>query len=121
MKVFLAALLALAGGTIARAQEAELAPIVVTGTFELNRRPSVTDQFTEHLLKQLEVHRALEEAVERAPWYYSRFWGYMPMKLQSTFDDSAKFFTPGYLTSQSQHVDQALRKSDRESARLFER
>jgi len=104
---------------LARAQEAELEPIVVTGTFELSRRPSVTDQFTEHLLKQLETHRALEEAVERAPWYYSRFWGYLPMKLQSTFDDSAKFFTPGYLTTRYQNLDQALRKSEKQS--LFER
>lgn len=121
MKVFLAALAVLAGAALIRAQEAELEPIVVTGTFELSPRPSVTDQFTQHLLKQLETHRALEEAFQRAPWYYSRFWGYMPMKLQPTFDDSAKFFTPDYLTSPSQHIEQALRKSDKESARLFER
>ena len=100
-------------------QEAELAPIVVTGTFELAPRPSVTDLFTRHLLKQFETHRAIEEAVSRAPWYYSRVWGYAPMRLESTFDDSAKFFTPRYLTTEYQKLDWALRKSEKES--LFER
>ena len=97
------------------AQEAELAPIVVTGTFELAPRPSVTDVFTQHLLKQVETHRTLEEAVSRAPWYYSRIWGYAPMKLESSFDDSSKFFTPRYLTSEYQRLDQALRKSEKQS------
>src|SRR6476619_3211928 len=85
---FLATLAALGVATIGLAQEAELPPIVVTGTFELAPRPSVTDLFTQHLLKQFETHRTLEEAVSRAPWYYSRIWGYAPMKLESSFDDS---------------------------------
>jgi hypothetical protein len=119
MKLFLAALLTLGSTVIIRAQEAELPPIVVTGTFELAPRPSVTDLFTQHLLKQFETHRTLEEAVSRAPWYYSRIWGYAPMKLESSFDDSAKFFTPRYLTTEYQQLDQELRKSEKQS--LFER
>ena len=114
MKGFLA-ILALGLATISMAQEAELAPIVVTGTFELAPRPSVTDLFTQHLLKQFETHRTLEEAVSRAPWYYSRIWDYAPMRLESSFDDSSKFFTPRYLTTEYQQLDQELRKSEKQS------
>ncbi len=101
-------------------QEAELAPIVVTGTFELAPRPSVTDLFTQHLLKQFETHRTLDEAVSRAPWYYSRIWAYyVPMKLESTFDDSSKFFTPRYLSLENQKLDADLRQAEKDS--LFRR
>jgi hypothetical protein len=119
MKSLLAALVALAGAAVTCAQEAELPPVVVTGTFELAPRRSRTDVFSQHLLKQFETRRALEEAVARAPWYYSRMWDYAPIQLQSTFDDSAKFFTPRYLTTEYQQLDQALRKSEKQS--LFAR
>jgi hypothetical protein len=119
MKVFLAALVALGGAAVTRAQEAELAPIVVTGTFELAPQPSATDLFTQHLLKQFETHRTLEEAVSRAPWYYSRIWGYAPMKLESSFDDPSKFFTPRYLSLDNQKLDAELRQAEKDS--LFRR
>jgi len=95
-------------------QEAELAP-VVTGTFELNPQPSVTDRFTQHLLKQFETRLAFEEMVARSPWYYSSVWKYFPMQVQSSSSDSAQFFAPRYLNLDSQHADEALRKSEKPS------
>jgi hypothetical protein len=119
VRVILAALVLVLGAIPARAQEAELAPIVVTGTFEFQRRPSVTDLFTLHLLKQVETKRAVEEALARSPWYYAGFWNYSPIKLGPSSPDPAQFFTPRYLTSEYQSAEEALRKSEKQS--LFER
>ena len=108
----------LAVGSV-QAQEAELEPIVVTGTFELSPRPSVTDLFTQHLLKQIETHRTLEEMVARAPWYYSRLWKYFPMRLESSSLDPNQFFKPHYLSLENQKADWELRKTEKQS--LFDR
>ena len=101
------------------AEEAELAPIVVTGTFELRQGPSVTDQFTKYLLKQIETKREIEEIQARSPWYYSRLWNYLPMRLESSSSDSALFFMPRYLDLDNQHAEEMLRKSEKQS--LFDR
>lgn len=119
MRVILAALVLVLGAITVRAQEAELAPIVVTGTFEFQRRASAIDLFTLHLLKQIETKRAVEEMLARAPWYYSRFWNYAPMRLESSSPDSSLFFTPRYLTSEYQNAEEALRKTEKQS--LFDR
>lgn len=119
VKVFLIAALFFLAATPGRSQEAELAPIVVTGTFELRQGPSVTDLFTLHLQKQIEAKLAVEEALARSPWYYSRFWNYAPMKLGSSSPDPAQFFTPRYLTSEYQSAERALKKSEKQS--LFDR
>ncbi|HEY2138851.1 MAG TPA: hypothetical protein VGH00_02140 [Chthoniobacterales bacterium] len=103
----------------ARAQVAELAPIVVTGTFELRQSPSVTDLFTGHLQRQTETRRSLEEAVARSPWYYSRLWNYAPIRLGSSSPDSDQFFKPHYLTIENQKVDLELRKMEKQS--IFDR
>ena len=112
----LAVFLALATITL-RAQEAELPPIVVTGTFELRPGPSILDRFTEHLLKQMETKRAAEEAVARAPWFNAQFWKYLP-PLQSSSIDSFQFFTPSYLTSDYRNTARALEQSRKQS--IFE-
>jgi hypothetical protein len=96
------------------AQEAELPPIVVTGTFELRQGPSVTDLFTQHLQRQLETRRTLEEAVARAPWFHARFWNYFP-RLQSSSTDPSHFFTPSYLTSDYRNTERALEESRKRS------
>jgi hypothetical protein len=83
MKRGILAMLALLPALVA-AQEIELPPIVVTGTFELRQGPSVVDLFTMHLQKQLETKRSLEEMVARSPWYYSGLWKYVPMGLGSS-------------------------------------
>jgi hypothetical protein len=119
VKAILGCTLLVLSALLLRAQEAELAPIVVTGTFELQRHPSVTDLFTLHLLKQVETKRALDEAMARSPWYYSRFWNYFPMRLESSSIDPAQFLKPGYLKSEYQHSEDALRKSEKQS--LFAR
>lgn len=96
------------------AQEAELEPIVVTGTFELRPGPSIMDRFTEHLLKQMETKRTVEEAVARAPWFDAQFWKYLP-PLQSSSIDSHQFFTPSYLTSDYRNTARALEESRKQS------
>jgi hypothetical protein len=103
----------------ARAQEAELPPIVVTGTFELRQGPSVTDLFTLHLEKQIEAKRAVDEAIARSPWYYSRFWNYFPMRMESSSGALDQFLKPQYLTLENQKADWELRKSEKQS--LFDR
>ena len=112
-----AALLAL-GAAMLRAQEAELPPIVVTGTFELRPGPSIVDRFTEHLLKQTETKHTLEEAVSRAPWFNAQFWKYLP-QMQSSSSDSYQFFTPSYLTSDYRNTERALIESRKQS--LFDK
>jgi hypothetical protein len=114
VKVLLvAAFLALSAAAL-RGQEAELPPIVVTGTFELRPEPSVIDLFTSHLLKQMETKRTLEEAIARAPWFNSQFWKYLP-QMQSSSTDSYQFFTPGYLTPDYRNAERALRESQKQS------
>jgi hypothetical protein len=120
MKAAVAAIwVAFAAAPSLRAEEAEVAPIVVTGTFELRQGPSVTDQFTQHLLRQTETKRAIEEIQARSPWYYSRLWNYFPMRFESPSADPALFFMPRYLDLNYQHAEEMLRKSEKQS--LFER
>ena len=119
VKGFVVACLALAGMSSAFAQEAELAPIVVTGTFELRQGPSVTDLFTQHLERQIETKRAVDEAIAKSPWYYSRFWNYVPMRIESSSGNSDQFFRPQYLTLENQKADWELRKSEKQS--LFDK
>ena len=97
------------------AQEIELPPMVVTGTFELRQTPSVTDLFTLHLQRQMEKKRAVEEMVERTPWYYSRLWRYFPVPLGSSQNDSAQFFTPNYLSSDYRNTERTLIESRKQS------
>ena len=119
MKVCVRVALALAGAGLVYAQEIELPPIVVTGTFELRQGPSVTDLFTQHLQKQIETNRGVEETMARSPWYYSRFWNYFPMGLGSSSPDPDQFFKPQYLSLENQKTDWELRKSEKQS--LFDR
>jgi len=98
-----------------RAQEANLPPIVVTATFELRQGPSVTDLFTLHLEKQIETKRAVEDAIARSPWYYSRIWNYFPMRIESSSGDLDQFLKPQYLTLENQKADWELRKTEKQS------
>jgi hypothetical protein len=100
---------------MARAQEVTLPPIVVTGTFELRQGPSVIDLFTQHLQKQIEAKRALEEATARSPIFNARFWSYIPMRLESSSSDSSQFFTPSYLTTDYRNAERALQESRKQS------
>ena len=115
VKVFFLGAISVLAATPLPAQEIELPPIVVEGTFEL-RPHSITDLFTLHLQRQIETRQAVEEAMERSPWYYSRFWDYVGvMRLESSSGNSAQFFTPQYLSLEYQNADQALRKIEKES------
>jgi hypothetical protein len=104
-----------AGVCFVDAQEIELPPIVVTGTFELRQGPSVVDLFTMHLQKQIETKRTLEEMVARSEWYYSRLWKYVPMELGSSSPDPEQFFKPQYLSLENQKSDWELRKIEKQS------
>lgn len=114
MKIVLLAGLLVFGAFELGAQERELAPIVVTGTFELRRGPSVTDLFTQHLQRQIETKRTLEEAVARAPWFNARIWNYVP-RLESSNIDPSQFFTPSYLTSDYRNTERTLEESRKQS------
>jgi hypothetical protein len=119
VKAFLMVAFVLGGAGMVRAHEIELPPIVVTGTFELRQGPSVTDLFTLHLQRQIENRRAVEGTLARSPWYYSRYWNYIPMRLGSSSPDSDQFFKPQYLTLDNQRADWELRKMEKLS--LFDR
>jgi hypothetical protein len=119
MKVCAFAAFAVAGAGLIQAQEIELPPIVVTGTFELRQGPSVTDLFTRHLEKQIETKRAVEETIAKSPWAYSRLWSYIPFGLGSSSPDPDQFFKPQYLTLENQKTDWELRKSEKQS--LFDK
>ena len=96
-----------------------LPPIVVAGTFELRQTPSTIDLFTLHLQRQMVTKRTVEEMVARSPLFYARFWAYIPMRLESSSNDSSQFFTPRYLTFEYQNIELQLRKSEKHS--LFDR
>lgn len=83
----------------AQDQVVEIAPIVVTGTFELRREPTAIDSFTRYLERQIETKRTEQEAVDRSPIWNARFWSFIPIRLESS-SDSRQFFTPNYLTPQ---------------------
>lgn len=114
MKILLVAAFLALGAAALPAQEAELEPIVVTGTFELRPGPSIVDRFTQHLLKQMETSRTVEEVLARAPWWNAPFWKYLP-PLQSSSTDSSQFFTPSYLTSDYRNTARALEESRKQS------
>ena len=115
VKVVHAVVFGLAGISLAGAQEKELPPIVVTGTFELRQGPSLTDRFTLYLQKQIETKQAVEDTIARSPWYYSKFWNYFPMRIESSSSDPDLFFKPQYLTLQNQKADWELRKTEKQS------
>jgi len=96
-------------------QEAELPPIVITGTFELRPGPSITDLFTQYLTRQMEARRTAEEMAARSPLYYARFWSYIPMRLESSSTDSSPFLTPSYLTPDYRNAERALEDSRKHS------
>jgi hypothetical protein len=118
VKSFLIAVVLGLGALPLRAQEAELSPIVVTGTFELKRTPSLTESFARHFEKEIEVRKAAEDAVARAPFFNARFWKYIPIHLESCSSDSSQFFTPSYLTSDYRNAARGLEESRKQS--LFE-
>lgn len=98
-----------------RGQEVELPPIVVAGTFELRQGPSITDLFTQYLTRQMEAKRSAEEMAARSPFYYARFWSYIPMRLESSSTESSPFLTPAYLTPDYRNAERALEDSRKHS------
>jgi len=119
MKVCAFAAFAVTGAGLTQAQEIEVPPIVVTGTFELRQGPSGTDLFTQHLERQIETKRAVEETIAKSPWSYSRLWSYIPFGLGSASPDPDQFFKPHYLALENQKEDWELRKSEKQS--LFDK
>jgi hypothetical protein len=114
VKTLWAAVVLVLSFAVARAQEVTLPPMVVAGTFELRQGPSVTDLFTQHLLKQAEAKRVLEEAAARAPLFNAKFWSYLP-QLQNSQIDSSQFFTPSYLNIDYRNTERALQESRKQS------
>jgi hypothetical protein len=81
----------------AQDQAVEIAPIVVTGTFELRRAPTPVDSFTRYLEQQIETKRAEQEAIAGSPIWNARFWSFIPIRLESSMN-SYQFFVPNYST-----------------------
>jgi hypothetical protein len=115
VRIILAAGVLILSAVALHAQEAELPPIVVTGTFELRPGPSITDLFTQYLTRQMEAKRTAEEMMARSPFYYARFWSYIPMRLESSSTDSSPFLTPSYLTPDYRNAERALEDSRKHS------
>ena len=114
MKVFPALVFLVLGAVDLSAQEVTLPPIVVTGTFELRPGPSVTDLFTQHLQRQIEAKRAVEESAASSPIFNAKFWKYLP-SLQNCSSDSSQSFTPSYLTSDYWNTARVLEESRKQS------
>jgi hypothetical protein len=115
VKVFLALAFTVLGAVALRAQEAEVPPIVVTGTFELRQAPSVIAVFARHLEKQIETKRTAEETNAKSPLFNARLWSYIPMRLENCSSDSSQFFTPNYLTSDYRNSARLLERSRNQS------
>ena len=115
MKVSLALAFTVLSAIALRAQEAELPPIVVTGTFEPRQAPSVIDLFARHLEKQIERKRVAEETVAKSPLFNAKFWSYIPMRLENCSNDSTLFFTPSYLASDYRNTARLLEESRKQS------
>jgi hypothetical protein len=115
VKAFLIAVFFVLGAVGLRAQEAELPPIIVTGTFELRRAPSLTDSFARHLEKEIETRRATQDAVARSAFFNAQFWSYIPLRLESCSSDSSQFFTPSYFTSDYRNSARVLEESRKQS------
>jgi hypothetical protein len=115
VKHFLIAAFFVLGAAGLRGQTAELPPMIVTGTFELQRGPSIGEAFARHLEKEIEARRAAEEAIARSPIFNARFWSYIPLGLESCSSDSSKFFTPSYLTSDYRNSARVLEESRKHS------
>jgi len=83
----------------AQDQVVEIAPIVVTGTFELRREPVAVDSFTRYLERQIETKRTERDSRDSSPIWNARFWSFIPIRLELS-SDSRQFFTPNYLTQE---------------------
>ncbi len=83
---------------------AELAPMVISGSFELQRQPAIIDLAIKDVERQSK-QKAAEEAA-RAPLWNARFWQYVPIHLGPS--DDQVFFTPSYLSLSNQDAVRAL-------------
>jgi hypothetical protein len=109
------------GGAALHAQETavDLPGVVVTGTFEPRRTPSPADSFLKYLDRQIDAKRAADEANARARFWNARFWGYIPIHIESSSIDPTQFFTPNYLTLDYRNTARALEESRKHS--LFDK
>ena len=101
----------------AEEQVVEIAPIVVTGTFELRRAPTAGDSFTRYLEQQIETRRAKEEAIAGSPIWNARFWSFIPIRLESS-TGSQQLLIPNY--SMPEYREAARRIDDFRLHSLFD-
>ena len=91
-----------------RAQQVvEIAPVVVSGTFESRRAPGTIDLFAKDLEKQIETKRAIQEAIDRSPILNAPFWSFIPIRLQSSANPQ-QFFIPNYATPEYRETSRGL-------------
>ena len=92
---------------------AKLAPMVISGSFELQTRPVVIDLLIKDLELQSVQKRKAAEEVARTPFWNAHFWQYIPIRLGPSDDE--QFFTPSYLTLANQDSVRALEFSQKHS------
>ena len=85
---------------------AELAPMVISASFELQKRPLIIDLVIKDVERQFDQKQKAAEEVARAPFWNARLWQYIPIRLGPSDDE--QFFTPSYLTLANQDSVRAL-------------
>ncbi len=110
-----AALLFLALAGLANAQPegvvAELEPMVVSGTFQLQLVHPDSDPLVQAIGKEIVERAAQKEAHERAGVFEAKFWDYIPIKFGLV--DEMEFFAPSYSTSAYRKAEVQLRASEK--------
>jgi hypothetical protein len=84
----------------------ELAPIIISGSFELQKRPVIIDLVIKDVELQFELKQKAAGEIARAPFWNARLWQYIPIRLGP--GDDEQFFTPSYLSLTNQGSARAL-------------
>ena len=94
---------------------AELAPMIVTGSFELQQRPADIGLVIKDLELQFAQKGKAVEEVSRSPLWNARNWKYLPVHLAPTDSTGIRrnpiedhFFTPSYLILSNQNSMRAV-------------
>ena len=96
---------------------AELAPLVVSDSFELDLARPGSERAVEAVEKIIREKEAKDEAHDRAGIFEARLWRYLPIRLG--LSDEREFFAPSYSSFAFRDAEVQLRASERHS--LIER
>lgn len=113
----ISALILLGVARLADAQQkaetvAELAPIMVSETFQLQLPRPESDHAVQTVEKAILQREAKEKARERSVLFDAKFWRYIP---KFGLPDEKEFFVPNYSTVAYRNSEMQLRSSQRHS------